>query len=189
MSAINSNPTGTYFTGVSIGLTDLGIKPRNPMDFYRGTGGIGLPSNSNPAEKRGDCGCPHPVDSVEIAAAAKKPNPFEGVSESSTQVTVDKWGEGENDSVESILRKQGYSLKEIHAKDTQGRTLIDRVASANGLKNPNVIRPGQELDVPAKADSTSVSASVDIGSARSPRPRTTPFTPRLADILARAKLL
>lgn len=70
--------------------------------------------------------------------------------QASTQVTVEPWGKGKNSSVEGILRNQGYSLKEIYTKDANGQTLIDRVASSNGLKNPNLIQPGQELNIPSR---------------------------------------
>lgn len=68
----------------------------------------------------------------------------------STQFTVEKWGQGKNSSLEGILRNQGYSLKEIYTKDSNGQTLIDRVASSNGLKNPNLIQPGQQLSIPSR---------------------------------------
>ncbi len=70
--------------------------------------------------------------------------------QTSTQVTVEPWGKGKNSSVEGILRNQGYSLQEIYAKDANGQTLIDRVASSNGLKNPNLIQPGQQLNIPSR---------------------------------------
>lgn len=89
---------------------------------------------------------------------AAKTNPYEGVSENSSSVTVDGWKKGKNDSVEGILRNQGYSLKDIYNKDKDGKTLIDRVAETNGLKNPNVIHPGQSLQVPTREKSESLSS-------------------------------
>jgi hypothetical protein len=72
-------------------------------------------------------------------------------------VSVDPWKKGKNDSLEGILRNQGYSLKDIYTKDAQGKTMIDQVAAQNGLKNPNLIQPGQKLQVPHKEGSESLS--------------------------------
>lgn len=68
----------------------------------------------------------------------------------SVGVTVDRWGQGPNDSLESILRHQGYSLSEIHRKDSDGRTMLDRVAASNGLENSNQLRAGERLVVPGR---------------------------------------
>ncbi len=68
----------------------------------------------------------------------------------SVGVTVDRWRQGPNDSLEHILQGQGYSLGEIHRKDRNGRTMIDRVAASNGLENANNLREGQRLVVPGR---------------------------------------
>ncbi|MFN8606812.1 MAG: hypothetical protein U0931_04730 [Vulcanimicrobiota bacterium] len=79
-------------------------------------------------------------------------NPYEGFSDDYASVTVDRWRKGPNDSIEHILRNQGYSSNDIYKKDRNGQSLIQRVAAANGLKDPNLIRPGQKgLKVPVKA--------------------------------------
>lgn len=54
------------------------------------------------------------------------------------------------DSLSQLLMQRGYSLKEMYQKDEQGKTLIDRVSDSNGLRNPNLIFPGQELNLPGK---------------------------------------
>lgn len=78
-------------------------------------------------------------------------NPYEGFADDFTRVTVDRWRKGPNDSIEHILRNQGYSSNDIYKKDKNGQSLIQRVAAANGLKDPNLIRPGQKgLMVPVK---------------------------------------
>ena len=78
-------------------------------------------------------------------------NPFEGFAPDFTRVTVDRWRKGPNDSIGRILRNQGYSSNDIYKKDKSGQSLIQRVAAANGLKDPNLIRPGQKgLMVPVK---------------------------------------
>lgn len=97
------------------------------------------------------------VLSTQANVQSDKPNPFEGISNSSSTVSVEKWGEGKNDSLESILRNQGYTLNEIYSKGPDGKNMIQSVASANGLKNPNLIHPGQELQVPSKENSEAVS--------------------------------
>ncbi len=97
------------------------------------------------------------VLSTQANSQTDKPNPFEGISNSSATVSVEKWGEGKNDSLESILRNQGYTLKEIYTKGPDGKNLIQSVAAANDLKNPNLIHPGQELQVPSKENSEAVS--------------------------------
>ena len=85
------------------------------------------------------------TDRVQVSA-----NPFEGFAPSAASVTVDRWRKGPNDSIERILRRQGYSLDEIYQKGAGGQRLIERVAQANGLRDPNMIRPGSKLTVPSK---------------------------------------
>jgi hypothetical protein len=56
------------------------------------------------------------------------------------------------DTLSQLLLERGYSLKEMLQKDENGLTLLDRTAAANSLKNPNLIFPGQELNLPCKED-------------------------------------
>ena len=77
-------------------------------------------------------------------------NPYSDIAPSAQRVKVEKWGSGNNDSLERILKGQGYSMEEIYAKDAGGKTLLDRVAEKNSLKNPDLIREGSELTVPSK---------------------------------------
>ena len=104
-----------------------------------------------------------PDDSVklsdEVASdGVKKPeNAFEGVADKTNTVTVDPYKKGKNDTIEGILRNQGYSLQDIYNKDENGKTLIDHVASVNNLKNPNVIQDGASLKVPGRENSESLS--------------------------------
>ena len=115
------------------------------------TAGADTVSSSAPAAKDG-------VALSTESGKSEKTNPYAGVSENSSSVTVDGWKKGKNDSVEGILRNQGYSLRDIYTKDKDGKTLIDRVAETNGLKNPNVIHPGQNLQVPTREKSESLSS-------------------------------
>lgn len=89
------------------------------------------------------------ADQVQVNANV---NPYQGFSDDFTSVNVDRWRKGPNDSIEHILRNQGYSSNDIYKKDKNGQSLIQRVATANGLKDPNLIRPGQKgLKVPVKS--------------------------------------
>ncbi len=90
---------------------------------------------------------PGPLDDVELSAPV---NPYADIARKSAAVRVDTWKTGPNDSVEGILTSQGYTLEEIHRKDSQGRSLIQRVAGVNELADPNLVRPGQSLVVPVK---------------------------------------
>jgi hypothetical protein len=91
------------------------------------------------------------ADSVSLSNAPQGAgNPYEGFAPASTSVKVDAWGKGKNDCLEHILKNQGYSLKEIYGKDAQGVSLLDRVTSANNMKNPNIVRAGQTLNIPSK---------------------------------------
>ncbi|MBX3172674.1 MAG: hypothetical protein KF760_35075 [Candidatus Eremiobacteraeota bacterium] len=97
-------------------------------------------------------------------------NPYEGFADDFTRVTVDRWRKGPNDSIEHILRNQGYSSNEIYKKDKNGQSLIQRVAAANGLKDPNLIRPGQKgLMVPVK-DKPEAKAEVPKPVVEQPKP-------------------
>ena len=105
-------------------------------------------------------------DSVDISketasaeAGDKKPeNAYDGIADKTSTVTVDPYKEGKNDTIEGILRNQGYSLQDIYNKDENGKTLIDHVASVNNLKNPNVIQDGASLKVPGRENSESLSS-------------------------------
>lgn len=79
-------------------------------------------------------------DVVQLTKAAANPSSSDG-----NTVKVQS-----GDSLSQLLLDRGYSLKEMLEKDEQGKTLIDRVAAENKLRNPNLIYPGQELSLPSK---------------------------------------
>lgn len=108
---------------------------------------------SQPAVKQtAPAGRPAAAPQTDKVQLANNVNPYEGFADEVASVTVDRWKKGPNDSIEHILRNQGYSSNDIYRKDKNGQTLIQRVAAANGLKDPNLIRPGQKgLKVPVKA--------------------------------------
>lgn len=87
------------------------------------------------------------LDKAKLAAVG---NPYEGLAARAVSVSVDGWKKGPNDCLENILRRQGYSEKEIYSQDENGRTLIDRVSQVNGLKDPNLLATGRKLVVPTK---------------------------------------
>lgn len=71
--------------------------------------------------------------------------------DSGRSVTVEQHrrrGGREQSTLEGILRGQGHSLEQIYA-GKRGERLIDRVTRANNLGDPNQIRSGQRLMVPA----------------------------------------
>lgn len=122
------------------------------------SGSASATATASPAAPAGDS-----VDiSKETASAEagdKKPeNAYDGIADKTSTVTVDPYKEGKNDTIEGILRNQGYSLQDIYNKDENGKTLIDHVASVNNLKNPNVIQDGASLKVPGRENSESLSS-------------------------------
>ena len=91
-----------------------------------------------------------PSDSVTLSKEAQQAASSSSLGQQSSNVVVDKWGTGKNDCLESILKNKGYSTEEIYKKGVDGKSLLDRVAATNKLRNPNLIHPGQELTVPCK---------------------------------------
>lgn len=78
-------------------------------------------------------------------------NPYAGIADHAERVVVDRWGQGKNDSIERILRSQGYSTQEIYAKHGKKGNLLQQVATVNGLRDPNLVRSGGKgILVPAK---------------------------------------
>ena len=55
-----------------------------------------------------------------------------------------------DDTLSQLLLDRGYSLKEMLAKDEQGKSMLDRVAADNKLANRDLIDPGQQLTLPSK---------------------------------------
>ncbi|MCE7872434.1 hypothetical protein DYH09_18930 [bacterium CPR1] len=91
------------------------------------------------------------ADKATISSPAAPQNPYASIgAPGSAEVKVDGWKKGKNDCLEHILTNQGYSLEEIYKKDSEGKTLLDRVAAQNDMKDPNMVRTGQKLTVPSK---------------------------------------
>ncbi len=133
--------------------------PSAPAATAQGAASTSAPASSPSAS---------PTDAVKISseagapgetgAPAKEDNVYAGIADKTTTVTVDPYKKGKNDTLEGMLRNQGYSLQDIYNKDENGKTLIDHVASANNLKNPNVIQDGAKLKIPGRNDSESLSS-------------------------------
>ena len=110
------------------------------------------PQNSVRSVQNGNSAAPSPggSDALTLTRSSQDRNPYEGTAPGHSKVKVGSWGSGENDSLLGILHQQGYSNREIYAKNKEGHTLLDRVQQVNQLRNPNLIRQGQELVVPSK---------------------------------------
>jgi hypothetical protein len=138
-------------------------KTATPTPKAKPTTGATVAKTDNPTKSKAG-------DSVDIskeagasdpsgkAEDAKQTNAYEGVADKTSEVTVDPYKKGKNDTIEGILRNQGYSLQDIYNKDKGGKTLIDHVASVNKLKNPNVIQDGAKLKIPGRDNSESLSS-------------------------------
>ncbi|MBS2038159.1 hypothetical protein JST97_24450 [bacterium] len=128
-------------------MNTIAFAPQQP-EVAGGNPRVSQPA-AKPAAPAAKAATPARADQVQVRGDI---NPYEGFSDDYASVTVDRWRKGPNDSIEHILRNQGYSSNEIYKKDRNGQSLIQRVAAANGLKDPNLIRPGQKgLKVPVKA--------------------------------------
>lgn len=93
------------------------------------------------------------------AEGAAPENPYSDFAEHSVSMKPEPWtsdrtpAEGQvarNDHLEGMLRNQGFELKDIYTKGEDGMTMLDRVAAANDLRNPNLISPDQELVLPSR---------------------------------------
>lgn len=60
-----------------------------------------------------------------------------------TTVTVQSWPGHKNDSVWKSLRMAGWTNRQIANKN-----LVDQVTRINHLENPNLVYPGQYLQIP-----------------------------------------
>ena len=102
---------------------------------------------------------PTPAPAANAPATATAPSDKVNISTSATEnnanVTVDGWKKGKNDCLEHILLNQGYSMKEIYGKGDDGKSMLQTIANQNGLKDPNVLRPGQSLTIPKKGEAAS----------------------------------
>lgn len=149
-------PFGGFVTNISsIAREGVGLAQHFPTAVPTRT--TAAPANLNGAQR---------PDQVQLQSPV---NPYEGFADQTRRVSVDRWKQGPNDSIEHMLLRQGYSPQEVYRKDANGRTLIQRVAQVNGLKDPNLVRPGRKMLVPVKGEG-----------AATPRQTTAQVTPQVA---------
>jgi hypothetical protein len=137
-------------TGLTIGgfVTNISSISRDP-----GLGGAQHFPNSTPVRANAAAGStPYQAGRPDQVNLQNPVNPYAGFANEAARVTVDRWKQGPNDSIEHMLLRQGYTPQDVYRKDSSGRTLIQRVADANGLKDPNLVRPGRKMLVPVKGD-------------------------------------
>lgn len=93
------------------------------------------------------------------AEAAETENPYSDLADYSVTMKPEAWtsdrtpAEGQvarNDHLEGMLRNQGFELSDIYAKGEDGKTMLERVAAENNLRDPNLITPEQELVLPSR---------------------------------------
>lgn len=80
-------------------------------------------------------------------------NPYGGEGGvNARNVGVDQWdgpGGSQNDNLESIISSNlGVDPSKLYEELPDGGTLLDKVAEANGIEDPNMIQAGQDLVVP-----------------------------------------
>jgi LysM repeat protein len=63
----------------------------------------------------------------------------------------------QGDTLSGLMKSAGYT--DLFKKDSSGQSPIQRVAQANGLSDPNLIRPGQTLTIPAPSSSPASSGT------------------------------
>ena len=106
-------------------------------------------------------------DKVDVNKPDETPNPYSSFAPYAEQVTAEKWtkdrtpGEGQvkkDDHLIGMLENRGFSAKEIYAKDADGKTMLDRVAAANNLDNPNLIQAGQSYILPSRNEPAETNA-------------------------------
>lgn len=129
-------------------MTNISSISRDP-----GLGGAQHFPNSTPVRSNAAAGsAPTPSGRPDQVNLQNPVNPYAGFSNEAARITVDRWKQGPNDSIEHMLLRQGYTPQDVYRKDASGRTLIQRVADANGLKDPNLVRPGRKMLVPVKGE-------------------------------------
>lgn len=86
-------------------------------------------------------------------------NPFAEFAMFVAMVMVEAWSANRtpapgmiarNDCLPGMLLNQGYTLEEIYGCDDHGYSILDRVAAANNLRNPNMLTPNRTLTLPSR---------------------------------------
>ena len=79
---------------------------------------------------------------------AKKVTEGLGDNFGAAAVKTDSWKKGPNDTIEGMLKGKGYSLKDIYSKGPNGKNMVDRVMSANNIKDAKKMKDGMEVVIP-----------------------------------------
>lgn len=160
-SAAVKSPEVKADAGTGVGASAVADKVSIDKKAAADTGAVSADLMSGLHEAYGAEDAKKAEDAGEVdgAEAAKPENPYSDIAEYSVSMKPEAWtkdrtpAEGQvakNDHLEGMLRNQGYDLKDIYAKGEDGKTMIDRVAEANGLSNPDLITPDKELVLPSR---------------------------------------
>ena len=74
----------------------------------------------------------------------------------------------QGDTLSQLLAGRGYSASQLYAKDEDGNSLLNRMAEANGLSDPDAIQAGQTLNLSSPVSTPSTRQNS--GTARRQRP-------------------
>lgn len=102
-------------------------------------GGVKTPTDKTTVSKPGD---------LKDDPRAKKVTEGLGDAYGASAVKADTWKKGPNDTIEGMLKGKGFSLKDIYSKGPNGQNMVDRVLSANNLKDARKMQDGQEMIIP-----------------------------------------
>jgi len=102
-------------------------------------GGVKAPADKTTVSKAGD---------LKDDPRAKKVTEGLGDAYGASAVKTDTWKKGPNDTIEGMLKGKGFSLKDIYTKGPNGQNMVDRVMSANNIKDAKKMKDGQEVIIP-----------------------------------------
>ena len=102
-------------------------------------GGVKAPADKTTVSKAGD---------LKDDPRAKKVTEGLGDAYGASAVKADTWKKGPNDTIEGMLKGKGYSLKDIYTKGPNGKNMVDRVMSANHIKDARKMKDGMEVVIP-----------------------------------------
>ncbi|MBS2033364.1 hypothetical protein JST97_00135 [bacterium] len=134
------------------------IKSSAPKVEHKAPAKSAAKAAPKPAEKKApqNSAVKSPTDKASVSGDAKaKADPGAdkltkafGDAYGTSKVKTDTWKKGPNDSIEGMLKGKGFSLKDIYTKGQDGKNMVDKVMSANNIKDAKKIKDGQELNIP-----------------------------------------
>ena len=141
-------------------MGDLAVKSSTPTKIDTGSASKaktgGAVTSDKPAAKTDGAAKTSTTDKTTVSPeAGQKDDPrakkladsLGGNFGTSTQ-KADTWKKGPNDTIEGMLKGKGFTLQDIYKKGSDGKNMVDKVLSANGLKDPKKMRDGQEMVIP-----------------------------------------